>query len=69
MRRRSRVHHLAAINVDRLSGDVARVIRGEKNGHRCKFRRCLPAAERRLPAQPRPANRAPALDIVRADGV
>ena len=43
-----RVHHLPAINVDCLAGDVRRVIRGEEDGHRGEFRGRLPASDFRL---------------------
>ena len=33
-------------DVDRLAGDVCRVVRCKEDGHRCEFRRRLPATER-----------------------
>ena len=41
------MHHLAAINADRLAGDVRRVVRREEDRHRRDLRRRLPAPERR----------------------
>ena len=43
---RSRMHDLAAVDVEGLSGDVLRVFGGEKGGHRRILGRFLPAPER-----------------------
>ena len=37
------MHHLAAVDVDRLAGDVPRVNGREENGHRRQLSRGLPA--------------------------
>ena len=36
--RQSRMHHLSAVDIDRLSGDILRVWRGEVEGHRGELR-------------------------------
>jgi hypothetical protein len=41
----SGVHHLAAVDVDRLAGEIAGVVRGEKDRHGGKLGRRLPAAK------------------------
>ncbi|MDB6039939.1 MAG: hypothetical protein JWM99_3780, partial [Verrucomicrobiales bacterium] len=42
----SGVHHLSAVDVDGLAGDIAGVVGGQENGHSGEFRGGLPLAER-----------------------
>src|SRR5439155_23299121 len=43
-------HDEAAIDVDRLAGDVAAALRGQEDGHRCDVPWLLPATQRDDPA-------------------